>query len=334
MGKVSSWFSETLPPLHPGFEDSRETSMSQHHVTTAKPKARWGTFSLSLKQREAVLGYLFLLPYTALFLIFLAGPTISAIQYSFLEWELLRGTKEYIGLDNFKLMLEDDLFWTSLENSLRFAATTTFGNVIVALAAAMALKHIRFGTVYRVALYAPVVLSISVISIIFQRMLSVNGLLNYGLSLIGIKEINYLGDPSLVLTSLSITTIWWGFGFPMLIFLAALYAVPEHLYEAAKIDGANSRVLLVRVTLPLIRPALLFVIVTQFIGHTQVFGQSFIITQGGPGYASYTIVLHIYRNAWRYYHMGYAAAMSLTLALIMFVFALVQFRLLGQRVEY
>ena len=193
-------------------------------------------------------------------------------------------------------------------------------------------------------MYAPVVLSISVIGIIFSRLLAPFGLLNAALELFGHDGFNYLADPNLVLPSLSLTTIWWGFGFPMaasaqpLIFLAALYAVPEVLYEAARIDGAGRWQILWQVTLPLIRPALLFIIVTQFIAHIgrpQVFGQPYIMTNGGgPGYSSYTIVLHIYRNAFSYYHMGYAGAMALSLGVVMFVFALAQFRLLGRYTEY
>ena len=293
-------------------------------------------WTLTNKRREAITGYLFLAPYLIFFLVFLAGPVISAFVTAFVEWELLRGTYRFIGLENFRLMMEDDLFWTAMGNSLYFATMTTVGNVLVALCAALALKSIRLGhTLFRVVMYAPVVLSISVIGIVFQRLLAPFGLMNSGLELIGIEGFNYLSDPNLVLPSLSLTTIWWGFGFPMLIFLAALYAVPEVLYEAARIDGAGRWQILWRVTVPLIRPALLFIIVTQFITHIQVFGQPYVMTrQGGPGYSSYTIVLHIYRNAFRYYHMGYAGAMALSLGVVMFVFALLQFRLLGRYTEY
>ncbi len=293
-------------------------------------------WALTNSRREAIAGYLFLLPYLIFFLVFLAGPVISAIVTAFVEWELLRGTYRFIGLENFQLMLEDDLFWIAMGNSLYFATMTTVGNTVVALCAALALKSIRAGhTLYRVVMYAPVVLSISVIGIIFQRLLAPFGLLNAALELVGIKSLNFLTDPNLVLPSLSLTTIWWGFGFPMLIFLAALYAVPEVLNEAARIDGAGRWAILTRVTLPLIRPALLFIIVTQFIAHIQVFGQPYIMTnEGGPGYSSYTIVLHIYRNAFRYYHMGYAGAMALVLGVVMFIFALAQFRLLGRYTEY
>jgi len=287
-------------------------------------------------RREAITGYLFLLPYLVVFLIFLAGPVASAFVTAFVEWELLRGTYRFIGLENFQLIMEDDLFWIAMGNSLYFALMTTAGNTVLALCAALALKGVRRGhTLYRVVMYAPVVLSISVIGVIFQRLLAPFGLLNSALEGVGIEGFNYLTDPNLVLPSLSLTTIWWGFGFPMLIFLAALYAVPDVLYEAARIDGAGRRAILRHITLPLIRPALLFIIVTQFIAHIQVFGQPYIMTnEGGPGYASYTIVLHIYRNAFRYYHMGYAGAMALVLGVVMFLLALVQFRLLGRYTEY
>jgi multiple sugar transport system permease protein len=172
-----------------------------------------------LKRREALTGYLFLAPYILFFAVFMLGPVLAAISYAFMEWELLKGTREFVGFQNFEVMFrEDDLFWLSMKNSLFFSIMTTLGNTVVALSAASALKSIKIGhTLYRVAFYAPVVLSVSVISIIFQRLLSTNGLLNYGLSLLGLKGLNYLGDPNLVLPSLSITTIWWGFGFPMLI---------------------------------------------------------------------------------------------------------------------
>ena len=292
--------------------------------------------ALTPKRREAIAGYLFLAPYLAFFLVFLAGPVISAFVTAFVEWELLRGTYRFNGLENFELMMEDDLFWIAMRNSLYFAIMTTAGNTVVALCAALALKSIRPGhTLFRIILYAPVVLSISVIGIVFRRLLSTFGLVNAALEAVGIDSVNWLGDPNMVIPSMSLMTIWWGFGFPMLIFLAALYAVPETLYEAARIDGAGRWAILTRITLPLIRPALLFIIVTQFIANIQVFGQPYILTQeGGPGYSSYTIVLHIYRTAFRYFDMGYAGAMALSLGVVMFIFALFQFRLLGRYTEY
>ncbi|MEP7292731.1 MAG: sugar ABC transporter permease, partial [Chloroflexota bacterium] len=137
-----------------------------------------------------------------------------------------------------------------------------------------------------------------------------------------------------VIPSLSLTTIWWGFGFPMLIFIAGLQGIPEHLYEAARIDGANARQIFQRITLPLLRPTILFVTVTGFIAHFQVFGQPFIITRGGPGRASYTAIYYLYQIAWTAFRMGYGSAVAVTLALIIAAFTVTQFVLLGRRVDY
>ena len=137
------------------------------------------SWTLTNKKREALAGYLFLAPYLIFFLVFLAGPVISAFVTAFVEWELLRGTYRFIGLENFQLIMEDDLFWTAMGNSLYLAIMTTVGNVVVALCAALALKSIRLGhTLFRVVMYAPVVLSISVIGIVFSRLLAPFGLLN------------------------------------------------------------------------------------------------------------------------------------------------------------
>ena len=290
---------------------------------------------LTRKRREALMAYLFLLPYAVFFVVFLLLPVLAAVGLAFTEWELLRGTFRFAGLENFRELLTDDLFWTSLINTLYFALLTTVGVIVLSLAAAVGIKSVGFGgTLFRVVFYLPVILSVTVIGIIFQRILATNGLLNYALSFLGVRPLSFLGDPGLVIPSLSVTTVWWTFGFPLLIFLAAIYAVPTSLYEAAKLDGANAWHAFRRITLPLIRPAFLFVTVTQFIAHFQVFGQPFVMTEGGPGYASYTSILHVYRTAWRYYHMGYASSMALVVAVVMLAFALLQFRLLGERVEY
>jgi multiple sugar transport system permease protein len=305
--------------------------MSQQQKALTQPamgrrQARW---------RNAMAAYGFLLPYIGFFMTFQLIPTLAGIGLSFTKWELLEGTREFVGLRNFASLGADSLFWLSFYNSFYFAVLTTLGNFVVSLSAALALRTIRRGqTFFRVLLYAPVVLSISVVGIIWQRVLSNNGLINYYLAWLGIPAISFLGNAKLVIPSLSLTTVWWGFGFPMLIFLSGLYAIPESLYEAARLDGAVGWASFSRITLPLLRPALLLVLVTQFIAHMQVFGQPYILTQGGPGYASYPLILYLYQTAWRYYHMGYAASMAIALAVFMLIVSLLQFRLLGERVEY
>jgi multiple sugar transport system permease protein len=146
--------------------------------------------------------------------------------------------------------------------------------------------------------------------------------------------VNWLGDANVVLISLSLTTIWWTFGLPMLIILAGLQNIPEPLYEAARIDGANRWQLFRHITLPLLRPTLLFVTVTGFISHLQVFGQPYIMPStgaGGPGTASYTVILYLWQMALRPLRMGYGSAVAVSLAILIILFTLVQFRLLGRQ---
>lgn len=287
------------------------------------------------KIRDTIAAYAFVAPYLIFFITFTLWPTLFAIRLSFSEWELLYNTREFVGLSNFIGLVNDPLFWTSFGNSIYFAVLTVVGNVVVSLSAALALRGITRGqTVFRIMLYVPTILSISVMGIIMQRVLSTNGLLNYILSLIGIRPIRFLGDARLVMPSLSLASVWWGFGFPMLMFLSGLYGIPQSLYEAAQLDGAGGWRIFTRITIPLLRPTLLLVTVTQFISHMQVFGQPYILTQGGPGYASYPLILYLYQTAWRYYHMGYASSMALALAVFMLVVSLLQFRIIGQRIEY
>lgn len=292
------------------------------------------TFATATQRRRALTAYGFLAPYLLFFLVFQLIPLLTTIGLAFMKWELLEGTRHFVGLDNFRSMAGDELWWISLRNSFYFSAITTAAITLLALAVAVALRSVQWGQAFfRVIFYAPVILSVTVIGVIWSRLLNNDGFINYYLARVGIM-IPFLSDANLVIPSLSLATLWWGFGFPMLVFLAGLYAIPEAVYEAAQIDGATPWVSFTRVTLPLLRPALLLVLVTQFLGHLQVFGQSYTITDGGPGYASYMVIQYMYQTAWKYYHMGYAGAMAIVLAVIMLTVALIQFRLLGQRVEY
>jgi multiple sugar transport system permease protein len=214
---------------------------------------------------------------------------------------------------------------------------TVLGTTIVSLFAAVSVNApIRGRNFFRVLLYMPTLLSVGVVGLTWVWLLNTQfGVINYGLSFFGVRPINWLGDEHLVIPALSLTTIWWGFGFPMLIFLAGLQGIPEQLYEAARIDGANGRQLFRFITLPLLRPTILFVTVTGFISHLQVFGQPFIMTRGGPGRASYTAIYYLYEAAWRAFRMGYGSAIAITLAGIIVIFTIVQFAILNRnRVEY
>jgi multiple sugar transport system permease protein len=290
----------------------------------------------SPRGREALAGYLFLAPFLFFFVVFLVRPIITSVQMSFHQWEVLMPAHPYVGLANYEELIHDDLWWLALKNTIVFTMLTAAGTTVLALFTALAVKGPVPGqTFYRVVFYAPTLLSVSVVSIIWVWLLNTQfGLVNYVLNALGLAKINWLGDAVLVLPALALTTIWWGFGFPMLIFLTGLHGIPQHLYEAAKIDGAGRLQRFWNVTLPLLRPTILFVTVTQVIAHFQLFGQSFIMTGGGPGRASYSVIMYLYQVAWRYFRMGYGTAIAIGLGAIMLIFTLIQFRLIGARVEY
>jgi multiple sugar transport system permease protein len=210
-------------------------------------------------------------------------------------------------------------------------------NVVLSLVVATALKQAFYGRdFFRVLFYAPGIMSVSVLGIIALRMWDQQrGVLNYALvEFLGLARVNWLGSAALVIPSLSVTTVWWTFGFPMLVFLAGLQNIPEPLYEAAKIDGADARQSFWRITLPLIMPTMLFVVVTQFIAHMQVFAQPFAITMGGPGTESRSVVMYLYETAWKFFRFGYASSIAVALAAIMILVTIIQFRILRGRTEY
>jgi multiple sugar transport system permease protein len=304
---------------------------------SATSRSRTLPFSPSLKTREAIAAYIFLAPFLIFFSIFFVRAAISSVQISFLDWRLLRPTTPYVGFDNYADILSDPIWWASVRNTVYFAVMTVVGTTIVGLAAAVAVtRPIRGQGFFRVLLYIPQLMSVGAMGLIWTWLLSGQfGVINYILSFFGVHPINWLGDPNLVLPSLSLATIWWTFGFPMLIFIAGLQGIPEHLYEAARIDGANGWQIFTRITLPLLRPTILFVTVTGVIGHFQVFGQPYIMTGGGgPGRSSYTVIIYLYQQAWVAFRMGYGAAVAVTIAVIIAAITSVQFLLISRRVEY
>lgn len=302
----------------------------------AKSKRRSLPFNLSLKSQEAIAAYIFLTPFMIFFLIFVVRAVVAAVQLSFFDWPILRPTKIFINFDNYAELLQDDVWWTALSNTIKFTIMTVLGTTIVALAAAVAVtRPIKGQGCFRVLLYMPSLFSVGAVGLIWVWLLNSQfGIVNYGLSFIGIRPINWLGDPALVLPALSLTTIWWGFGFPMLIFIAGLQGIPEQLYEAARIDGASGSQIFFNITLPLLRPTLLFVTVTGVISHFQVYGQPLIMTNGGPGRESYTIIFYLYQIAWTAFRMGYGAAVAVVIAIIMAVITTFQFLFISRNIEY
>lgn len=304
-----------------------------NRTSSAAKSRRWKTL------RDQLPNYLFVLPHFLLFALFLLYPIFRGLQLSLFDWKIMLPDEKqnFLGLANYQALMRDKVFWEVLRNTVWFMVLTVAINVSLALVVASGLKHRFAGSdILRVLFYAPGILSVSVLGIIGIRIWEPQlGIINYYVTnMLGGPRINWISDPALIIPVLSVTTVWWTFGFPMLVFIAGLHGIPEHLYEAAKIDGAGVFSSFRHITVPLIMPTMLFVVVTQFIAHMQVFAQPYIMTGGGPGNASRSVVQYLYETAWKYFRYGYASAISVVLAVIMIAVTLILFSIMRRRTEY
>jgi multiple sugar transport system permease protein len=310
--------------------DPRPPISSEAQSSVLRPQS-----SLSrLLSSEAFNGWLFISPAVFGLLVWWLGPVLMALVLSFGDADFRSYT--WVGAENYQRLLNDELFWKSLSNTLYFVAGVIPLSVILSLLLAVAMNAgIRGIVVFRTIFFLPVVSSGVGIALLWTWIYNPEfGLLNFLLSQVGIPRIAWLASIEWAMPAIIIMTVWQSLGVRMVIFLAGLQGIPDHLYEAAKIDGANGWQQFRHITLPLLSPTTFFVVILAFIGAFQVVEATYVMTQGGPYYATLTIVLYIFQNAFQFFKMGYAAALSYVLFVIIFLVTLVQFALQRRWVHY
>jgi len=286
--------------------------------------------------RKSLAGYAFIAPAMLFLLVFALGPFLFTIWVSLHQWNMLTPVEDmpWRGLDNYRYLLFDDpLFRETFRNTVTFAITNVAISVILALAVALLLNGpIRFRPFWRAAFFIPYVTVPVAVAIVWRAMLNSRyGMVNTLLDMMDLPEQPFLDSVSQALPAVIGVAVWQGIGYYMIIFLAGLQAIPADLYEAGRIDGATSWRLFWSITLPLLRPTLLFVVVVNTLGSLQVFDLPFILTEGGPVNSTNTLVLYMYDTAFRFLRMERATAMAVMLFGVIFVITLVQLRLLRER---
>jgi multiple sugar transport system permease protein len=292
-----------------------------------------------LEQIDAVWGYLFIAAPIIGFLVFAAGPLLASIVLTFMRWDLFSAPR-WIGLDNWqKAFFSDPLVWTAMYNTAYLLLAVPISMAVAFFLATLMNQRVLGRNIFRVIYYLPNILPIAAVALIWLWIFNPDyGLLNYTLRSLGVPadwtRINWLQNRATVKPALIIMGVWGGLGFQALIYLAGLQGVPRQLYEAAEIDGAGAWAKFWNVTWPALTPTTFFLLVTSLAGGFQTFVQPYIMTNGGPYNASLTIVMLVWRNAFRDLNMGYASAQAWLVGSVIIVITTINFVLARRWVFY
>lgn len=299
-------------------------SMASKTIAAGPPR----TASLSTRWREAMTGYLFIAPALAGLLLFFAFPTIRALQISLTDWNLMRPA-EWVGFENYARLFADGTFWESLRITLAYVAWNIPVQTLLGLLIAVLADRLAKSVWLRAVIIAPYLISNVVAGLVWMLMLDpLIGITNNFLTLIGLPPQTFMASPDQAVVSLAGISVWRHVGFTALLFYAGLQSIPKDLYEAARLDGASEFAMFRLITLPLLRPVLVFVLVTSVIGSFQVFDVIAVTTQGGPAGSTRAILWYIYEHAFQLGGMGYASAMSMVLFVALIGVTLAQLRFL------
>lgn len=285
-------------------------------------------------RNDARNAWFFLAPALTAIGVFFFLPVIAAFLMSFTDFDIYSlGNWQYarfVGFKNYIQLVEDPLFWKALKNTLYFLLIGGPLSIAVSLGAALLLqsKLVRFKGFFRLVYFSPVVTTLVAVAVVWRFIYHPRfGLLNYVLSLVGIAPVDWLGDPNWAMPAIILMAVWKNFGYNMIIFIAGLQNIPEELYEAASIDGAGKFQQFMSVTLPMLAPTTLFISVITMIGYFQLFAEPYVMTQGGPLNSTLSIVLLMYQQGFRWWNMGYSAALAFVLFAFILAASLLQSRL-------
>ena len=291
---------------------------------------------LNNKKRQFI--FVTLTPIMVLFMIFFVIPIVWGLLLSLYQYNPLAASSPFIGLDNFKELLQDDVFKKTFWNTFKFIIIAVPGNILLSLFIAIGISKIRgrffqdtFRTLYFLPCIAPLAASAVVWSTLFN---SDRGLFNMILTGIGFSGIDWLTDPAMAMYSIIIMTLWADMGFNIVIFIAGLNAIPEMFYEAADLDGASRWDRFRRITVPLLSRTTLFITIMTSLSYFQMFPQFQVLTNGEPQNETRVLALSIYDHAFKYFNMGYASAIATVLFLIILIITIIQLRAGKSKWEY
>jgi multiple sugar transport system permease protein len=293
-------------------------------VPLAVPRSR----AVRHRRDTALTPWLYLAPALGLYVVFWLRPAAYSLYLSFFDWDMASPRMTAVGLENYRRVLTDRVFFTALRNTLLYVAGTVVVGTAVGLSLALAIQRVPGArALYRFVFFLPVVTSITVVSLVWLFFFNTQiGVVNQVLRLLGVTRPNWLNDPGTALLALIVVGVWKGFGYNVVLFTAGLAAIDREVYEAAALDGARGWATFRHVTWPLLSPVTLFVVVMGVIGSFQVFASVQLMTRGGPANATNVLVYHIWEAAFRFFDVGYAAALATLMAALVAVLTIVQLR--------
>ena len=286
--------------------------------------------------RSDLAGLGFVLPFLVAYGLFLIWPVIQLVRMSFFNWSLTgSGTDEFLGLGNYRETLSDPNFWSSLWHTVQFTLISTPLLVVLSLVLALlANRVIPAKWLFRLAFFAPYLLPVSVVVLIWNWIYQPGfGLINGYLTRLGLQEIGWLNEAGIAMLSVVIVTVWWTIGFNFVLYLAGLQEIPPDIYEAAALDGATGLEQVRSITLPLLARTTTLIVILQVLASLKVFDQIFLLTAGGPNFSTRPVIQYVYEQGFTNYRVGLASAMSAAFFLLIIAVSLGQFALLGRRRE-